>query len=126
MNNLKFLYQELIKKYTLITENTQEYIWVLDLSSLNFVFISPSTLAFRGVELEDAMKESIAEIFTKESYKRFKTLVLKKAQKFLIEGDNGKNSTSTHEFEIYNFNGEIMHIELFTKFNILLNKFVLL
>lgn len=116
MTDLKILYQNLLKEYILITENTQECIWVLDLKSLTFLFISPSILTLRGITPQDAYNEPVSKIFTQNSYKRFKSLILKKAKKFLVERDNGKNSTNIYEFEQYNSEGEIIDIELSTKF----------
>ena len=116
MDDLKFLYEELKKNYKIITENSMECIWVLDLNSLKFIYISPSVEKFREADMNILQNQSIEDWFTKESYKRFKNLVIKKAEKYLVEGDNGKNSNNKYEFEELNSKGEIIYIELYTKF----------
>lgn len=116
MDDLKFLYEELKKNYKIITENSMECIWVLDLNSLKFIYISPSVEKFREADMNILQNQSIEDWFTKESYKRFKNLVIKKAEKYFVEGDNGKNSNNKYEFEELNSKGEIINIELDTKF----------
>ena len=116
MDNIENLYEELMKNYKIITENSMEYIWVLDLNTLKFTYISPSIEKFRKIDLDLAINDSIKDIFTKESFRRFKNLVIKKAEKYLVEGDNGKNSTNIYEFEILSLSDEIIQVELYTKF----------
>ncbi len=68
-------YEEALKlseeKYRFITENTSDVIWVLNLSSNKFTYISPSIFQLRGFTPEEVMAQSIEESLTPESYQMF-------------------------------------------------------
>jgi PAS domain S-box-containing protein len=55
------------KMYRLLAENAIEVIWTMDMD-LNFTYISPSVEQLRGYSAEEAMKLSLEESFTPQSY----------------------------------------------------------
>jgi len=65
-------YEEALKlseeKYRFITENTSDVIWVFNLNSNKFTYISPSIYQLRGFTPEEAMGQSLEESLTPESY----------------------------------------------------------
>ena len=64
-------------RYRFISENTEDVIWALDLSSKRFTFISPSVERLRGYLPEEMMSQSIADVMTLDS--------LEEAQRILAE-----------------------------------------
>lgn len=57
------------KKYRMLAENASDIIFTLDMN-FNFDYISPSVTRVRGYTVEEAMKQSIKEAITPESYQR--------------------------------------------------------
>lgn len=48
-------------RYRLITENSTDVIWVLDVESRKFVYISPSIEQLRGFKVSEALNQSMSE-----------------------------------------------------------------
>ena len=57
-------------RYRLIAENTADVIWVLDLTSGRFTFVSPSVERLRGYSVEEVLGQTMAEALTPESLAR--------------------------------------------------------
>ncbi|MGE5621322.1 MAG: PocR ligand-binding domain-containing protein [archaeon] len=55
------------ERYKLISENTGDVIWILDLESMMLSYISPSVEKLRGYTQQEALKQSLSEAFTAES-----------------------------------------------------------
>lgn len=55
------------EKYRLITENSADVIWILNLSRERFTYISPSIIHLRGYTPEEAMAQSMDESLEPES-----------------------------------------------------------
>ncbi|MFA5513384.1 MAG: sensor domain-containing diguanylate cyclase [Sphaerochaetaceae bacterium] len=79
--------QEALKKsevkYRLITENVTDVIWVLDVKSLRYLYISPSIMQLRGLTVEEAMKETIEESMSKKDYQEIIKNFTNQIQEFL-------------------------------------------
>jgi PAS domain S-box-containing protein len=56
------------EKYRLISENTGDVIWLMDLDSQRFTYISPSVYKLRGYTAEEVLDQSLEDILTPESY----------------------------------------------------------
>jgi PAS domain S-box-containing protein len=59
--------QETEKRYRLISENTADVIWILELESGKFSYVSPSIQKLRGFTPEEVMAQSFHEALTPES-----------------------------------------------------------
>ena len=57
------------RKYRILAENLQDVIWVLD-TNLHYTYVSPSVMHLRGYTPEEAMKQTLEEVLTPESYKK--------------------------------------------------------
>jgi PAS domain S-box-containing protein/diguanylate cyclase (GGDEF)-like protein len=66
----EFLLQESEAKYRLISDNTSDVIWKLDLASRRFNFVSPSVVTMRGLSVEEALAEDFDAAFVPESAAR--------------------------------------------------------
>ncbi len=55
--------------YKLIAENTNDVVWIFNIDTQLFSYISPSVNKFRGISVDDAMKQNLHEKLTPESYK---------------------------------------------------------
>jgi len=56
--------------YRLISENTADVIWVLDLESQNFTYVSPSVQKLRGYTPHEVMQQTMDQTLTPASLKR--------------------------------------------------------
>jgi PAS domain S-box-containing protein len=56
------------ERYRLISENSGDVIWLMDVETNRYLYISPSVKNMRGVTQEKAMTESMRDILSPESY----------------------------------------------------------
>ncbi len=62
-------------KYRLLAENSKDVIFILDMD-LNHVYVSPSVKQLRGFEVEEAMKQNLAQVLTPESFNKVQELIV--------------------------------------------------
>ncbi len=106
------------EKYRLITENTSDVIWVMNMKTMNYVYISPSIKQLRGISVEEAMAENFAESMTPESAQALienenneKTL-----EKFLEDPEHPQ--LYIHEIQQKCKNGDVIWVETSTKYRL--------
>lgn len=105
----------LIKKYKIIEENIDECIWLFDLASKKFKYISPSIFKLRGLTVEAAMKQKHEDRFTPESLQKMKSQLSRRLSKF-VTGDISKSVVcNIDEYDQYCKNGTTKKIEISTK-----------
>jgi PAS domain S-box-containing protein len=71
ITELKYALEELKsseEKYRLITENTLDVIWIYNLNSRKYTYISPSVRQLRGYTVEEAMNQDLRQSLTAESF----------------------------------------------------------
>ena len=59
------------ERYRFIAENARDVIWIFDLN-LGYTFVTPSVQQLRGYTVEEALKQSLEQILTPESYQKTK------------------------------------------------------
>ncbi|TAL18172.1 PAS domain S-box protein [bacterium] len=59
------------EKYRLVSQNTGDVIWVIDLATMKFTFVSPSVQRLRGYTVDEAMGQTLDKVLTPESARRF-------------------------------------------------------
>ena len=57
-------------KYRLLSENSGDVIWLFDLASNRFSYVSPSVTRLRGFSVEEVLSQGMSEALTPESYQR--------------------------------------------------------
>jgi PAS domain S-box-containing protein len=57
------------ERYRLLAENARDVIWMRDLN-MKCLYISPSVIRLRGFSVEEAMKQSIEDMLTPESFRK--------------------------------------------------------
>ncbi|HLO58887.1 MAG TPA: PAS domain S-box protein [Bacteroidales bacterium] len=81
------------ERYRIITENTVDTITVLDLN-LNLIYISPSVFNLRGYTVEEALKQTVDEIFTPSSLVQIRKLYKEQID---LEAEPGADPKRTSE-----------------------------
>lgn len=118
MNNLNDTdqYLQSLKNYKLLIENAVECIWLFNLQTMSFKYISPSITNLRGLTVEEVMNEKIEDSLTPESLKKIKKFHIDRLCKFM-SGDRSENVISNiDEYNQYCKDGTIKTIEISTKF----------
>lgn len=87
------------EKYRLITGNTSDVIWILNLRSLKFTFVSPSIMQLRGITAEEAMQETLDEALTPESAWYVKTQTADIIADFIRTHDSKASQRFTEVFQ---------------------------
>jgi PAS domain S-box-containing protein len=67
--------QESETRYRLLAENISDVIWILDLETLRFRYISPSIERLRGYSAEEMMAQSLSDALTPESLHEFEQIL---------------------------------------------------
>ena len=101
-------------KYRLLTENTADVIWVLNLTSGRFAYISPSVFHLRGFTAEEAMNERLEDSLTPDSIEVVKNAIEKNIKLFLENPE--KPNSYISEIQQYCKNGQIIWVEVSTQF----------
>ena len=94
------------EQYRLLAENSDDVIFTLD-PELRFTYISPSSMNFRGLTVEEAMQEKLEETMTPESL----NMVLAAYSSYLPEIEQGKNPAVRMELELYRKDGSTLWAE---------------
>lgn len=63
-------------KYRLLAENAGDVIFIFDMD-LNYVYVSPAVKTLRGFEVEEAQKQTLAEVLTPDSFKLAQQVFIK-------------------------------------------------
>ncbi|MGD8716754.1 MAG: 7TM diverse intracellular signaling domain-containing protein [Desulfobacterales bacterium] len=103
------------EKYRLLADNVSDIIWVLDLTSSRFTYISPSVQKIRGFTQKEAMDLSLEETLTPESLKIANKSIAEELQK---EGTSNAdpNRSKTMQLENYRKDGSVVWTEVTARF----------
>ncbi|MFT3739962.1 MAG: PAS domain S-box protein [Breznakibacter sp.] len=100
------------EKYKFIAESIEDVIWVMDLVSFRFDYVSPSVEKLRGFTAEEVMSVPVDEALTLESAQKVKTLLTADTTP-LMAGDNSQMINVT-EVDQPTKDGGIVHTEVVT------------
>lgn len=98
------------EKFRLIAENTADCIAVMDMN-LRITYVSPSVYQLRGFTVEEAIQQSIEEIFLPESLEKISELYEVSLSRITLGRENTE-STVTIEVEEYHKNGTAIWAEI--------------
>ena len=106
--------EESEKNHRLLTDSMSDVIWVFNLGSRRFTYVSPSIINLRGLTVEEALDEPLESTMTKESYER----VMGKVEDLLAEFQRESDASAPHHTEIQQpcKNGELIWVEVATRF----------
>ncbi|MGF7141057.1 PAS domain S-box protein [Roseimarinus sediminis] len=104
------------EKYRLITENASDVIWVINVTTQQFTYISPTIELLRGYTPQEAMAQTLEESVTPESFAHIQNALQQNLQKFL----SNKLDIEYYIDEIQQpcKDGSIIWVEVSTKFRI--------
>lgn len=98
------------EKYRLIATNTSDVIWLLDLKTERFSYISPSIEQLRGYTPEEAVNQSLQEALSPESYEIVKNIFYTKIPRFIANPELYSNYIT--EVQQPHKNGQLIWTEV--------------
>lgn len=101
-------------QYRLLAENATDVIWVMDLASGHFKYVSPSILQLRGFTVEEALQQTIAESMTAEDMSGLQASTAERLQEFLANPESPK--TYIDEIRQPCKNGQLIWVEISSRF----------
>lgn len=107
--------QESEQNYRLLTDNIIDNIWILNLKTLTFDYISPSVEQIRGYTSEEALALNLEETLTTNSYLKLKQIIKEEVLKDDAEGYIVEQ-VKTIELELNHKNGNTIWTEVTSRF----------
>lgn len=110
--SLKNKIDKLEEKHRLIADNLLDAIWVLDVATLRFEYITPSIEKISGYTADEFMNFTIADRLTPESFQKVKAILTEEIPRV----EQGIKGIRTLEVELIHKNGNIYWSEIKAKF----------
>lgn len=105
--------RQLNEEYRLISENTGDTIWILDIETQKFTYVSPSVEKLLGYSVQEMMRQSLSNLLTEESFSRVMSVIPDRLIQF---NEDHKAITYTDEFNQIRKDNSIVSIEVSTTF----------
>ena len=102
------------EKYRLLAENVSDNLWIMDLASLRFTYVSPSVKSINGYTPEEAVGKPIENVLTPQSLEIALTALREELDKEKLEVNLYRSRTL--ELEQYHKNGSTLWTEVNVKF----------
>jgi PAS domain S-box-containing protein/putative nucleotidyltransferase with HDIG domain len=100
------------REYLLLAENITDVIWVLDLETLRFTYVSPSIQKLRGLTSEEALGETLQEAVSPASLDYLNRLLPARLEAF----EEGRARSYTDELEQFHKDGSALWVEVTSRF----------
>lgn len=97
-------------QFRFLAENTGDVIWIMDLASQQFTYVSPSVASMRGISPKEAANETLAHVLTAESF-IVANQTIKEAVDRWLAGDHS-NTPVTVDIDLQHKCGEVIHTEV--------------
>ncbi len=101
-------------RYRLLAENGSDVVWLLDVQSRRFLYLSPSIVKLRGYTAAEVMEQSLADMLTPESLERAQHEIERRLAA-LAAGDESAR-TATNELVQWHKDGRRIETELVSTF----------
>jgi PAS domain S-box-containing protein len=98
--------------YNIISENTGDVIWILDLKTQKFNYVSPSVYYLLGYKPEEVLNQKFEELITPEAHSYIKENLPRRIELFLAGNQECKVTRS--EVDQYRKDGSIVPTEVVT------------
>jgi PAS domain S-box-containing protein len=109
---LKEKIEELEGKHRLVADNLLDAIWVIDIETLKYDFITPSIEKLSGYTADEFKNFAIKDRLTAESFRKVETILAKEVPKF----EQGVKAIRTVEVELFHKSGHTFWAEIRAKF----------
>ncbi len=100
-------------RYRMLSENSADVIWLLDLKTDRFEYVSPSCLRLRGFTPDEVMKQGLADTMPPDSMARVEALLAQRLP--LVRDDDPETRTFVDEIDQLHRDGTIVPTEVVTR-----------
>ncbi|MFH1135439.1 MAG: PAS domain-containing protein [Pseudomonadota bacterium] len=104
-------FRERERKLGFIAKGLVDVIWVLDMETMKYTYISPSVETIRGFTVEEVMGRPLREHLTAESYNKTVSVILES----LREHETNADVKRAIEVEMYHKNGGTVWVEIMAR-----------
>ena len=87
------------QKYRFLAENMKDVVWIMDVETLRFIYVSPSVQALRGYTPEEIMAEPLDAALTPEGAQNVRNVIEARATEFIAGEAEGKSRFYIEELE---------------------------
>ncbi len=103
------------KRYRLLADNVTDVIWILDVDSMKFTYVSPSVQRIQGFTPEELIQMPLQEVLLPDSFKKATEII---AEELMVDNAEGvdPNKSQTVELENYRKDGSTVWIEVTARF----------
>ncbi len=109
---LKEKIEELEEKHRVVADNLLDAIWVIDLETLKYDFITPSIEKISGYTADEFKNFALMDRLTNESFQQVESILVEEMPKF----EQGVKAIRTLEVELYHKKGHTFWAEIRAKF----------
>lgn len=102
------------EKYRLLADTTADVIWVFNINTEKFIYISPSIENLRGVTVKEAMAERLDETMTTKCAQVFRKEISRTAKEFIAEPEFPKRYIN--EIQQTCKNGDLIWVEVSSRY----------
>ncbi|HSD57349.1 MAG TPA: PAS domain-containing protein [Methanotrichaceae archaeon] len=81
------------KKYRLLVDNASDVIWIFDLNTRRFTYVSPSIQRLRGYTVKEAMLQSLADVLDQDSLAMIEADISARLQRFYSGDETSRVQT---------------------------------
>lgn len=104
--------REIEKRYRIISENTGDVIWILDINTQHYTFVSPSIYRLRGYTPQEMMAKTMEQSLTPEIYQYVSSFLSPRIAAF-ADGDESMRMR-TDQVDLLRKDGSIVSTEVVT------------
>ncbi len=104
------IYKRNERKYRLLEDNIVDVIWVYNLTTSKFTYISPSVFHLRGFTVEEAMQQSFTDSLSRDSAKKINEVIPLRLEEF----KNGSRKVHYDELQQIRKDGSTIWVEIVT------------
>ncbi len=103
------------QRFRFMAENTADVIWILDIASGRFSYVSPSVQSLRGFTVEEVMSQPVTAALTPESAQRTQAVLAESLARW--QAGDRTNEPRVTEVDQPHKDGHIIHTEVVTTLN---------
>ena len=109
-------FRESYARYRLLTENIKDVVWIVDVDTLRYSYISPSVHGLRGFTQDEVLAQPLTHALTPEERERLEKIISNRAR-LATSNDDPQKKYFTDEIEQIRRDGSTVWTEVISSFH---------